>query len=83
MSAPSDHKMDAKLDITVAGNRTDIEAGSIEKNNSLPGISGWAKSRFWAVETTGIQRVTDADRGQNTTHVWNACTFWYFQNPDP
>ena len=29
-----------------------------------------------AVETGGIERVTDEDRAQNTSKVWNACTFW-------
>lgn len=39
-------------------------------------ISDRVKNHFWAIETTGIQRVTDEDRKENTTHVWNACTFW-------
>jgi hypothetical protein len=37
--------------------------------------------RVWAqrlaVETTGIQRVTEAGRQHHTTRVWNAATFWY------
>lgn len=77
MNLTSDCKMDSKLEIAAASNRTDVEEGSIEKSISSPSIHGWGKSRFCAVETTGIQRVTDADREQNTTHVWNACTFWY------
>ena len=77
MNSTLDFKMDSKHEIPAVANRNDIEEGSIEKNNSSGGIHGWTKSRFWAIETTGIQRVTDADRQQNTTHVWNACTFWY------
>lgn len=69
--------MDSKHEIAFTGSRPDLEKGSIEKRDNPQSISGWGKSRLWAVETTGIQRVTDEDRAQNTTHVWNACTFWY------
>ncbi len=66
-----------KIEDTFAEKTRDIEEGSVEKPSAHENIKGWAKSRFWAVETSGIQRVTDADRLENTTHVWNACTFWY------
>lgn len=29
------------------------------------------------VETGGIERVTPEERQHNTTHWWNACTFWF------
>jgi hypothetical protein len=37
-------------------------------------LKAWAKKL--SVETGGIERVTDEERLSNTTHVWNACTFW-------
>ncbi len=37
----------------------------------------WLKSLLLTVETSGIQRVTEEERKQNTSKVWNACTFWY------
>ena len=41
----------------------------------------WSWLRKLSIETGGIQRVTDADRKNNpTTHVWNACTFWFSAN---
>jgi hypothetical protein len=51
------------------------ELGSVEKLGLRePGIRAWAK--LLSVETGGIQRVTEEERKENTTHVWNACTFW-------
>lgn len=38
--------------------------------------SSWIRDILLTVETTGIQRVTEEERQQNTTKVWNACTFW-------
>ncbi len=41
-------------------------------------LSGsWLKSILLSVEISGIQRVTKEERKQNTSKVWNACTFWY------
>lgn len=40
-----------------------------------PRWKAWA--RTLSIEVVGgIQRVTEEERKQNTTHVWNACTFW-------
>jgi hypothetical protein len=41
----------------------------------LTGFRVWAQRL--AVETTGIQRMTEAGRQHHTTRVWNAATFWY------
>lgn len=68
--------MDPKIDTASAEKSKDIEDGSSEGLSQSVDINGWAKTRFWAVETSGIQRVTNADRLENITHVWNACTFW-------
>ena len=38
------------------------------------GLKYWLKRL--AVETGGIKRITDADRAENPSKVWNACTFW-------
>jgi len=53
--------------------RTD--SASVEKGTIRGGLKAWAKKL--SVETGGIERVTDEERLSNTTHVWNACTFWY------
>jgi hypothetical protein len=55
----------------------DVEFGSPEECRvaSPKGFRAWVKKL--SIETNGIQRVTDEDRQQNTTKVWNACTFWY------
>ena len=52
--------------------KDEVQTGSIEK---VPAFKAWLKKL--SVETGGIQRVTDAERADNTTKVWNACTFWY------
>lgn len=58
---------------------SDIEMGTIYSTEDKHfRFSAWAKKL--SVETGGIQRVTDAERLQNTTHVWNACTFWWAQH---
>ena len=48
------------------------------EDGTVKGLTGF---RVWAqrlaVETTGIQRVTEAGRQHHTTRVWNAVTFWY------
>ena len=51
-----------------------LQTGVNEKPSNLTGIKYWMKRL--AVETGGIQRVTDADRAENTSKWWNACTFW-------
>ena len=48
------------------------EDGAVKE---LTGFRVWAQRL--AVEITGIQRVTEADRQHHTTRVWNAATFWY------
>ncbi|KAN0105979.1 Permease for cytosine/purines, uracil, thiamine, allantoin domain containing protein [Hyaloscypha variabilis] len=56
--------------------RTD--SASVEKGTIRGGLKAWAKKL--SVETGGIERVTDEERLSNTTHVWNACTFWLSAN---
>jgi hypothetical protein len=51
------------------------ENGAVKE---LTGFRVWAQRL--AVETTGIQRVTEAARQHHTTRVWNAATFWYVDN---
>lgn len=53
----------------------EIYSASIGKGTTYGGLKAWAKKL--SVEAGGIQRVTDEERLSNTTHVWNACTFWY------
>ena len=71
-----DSKMDFKqsLETPTAELPYEVKEGSLEKDNTRNGFRAWAKSL--SVETGGIQRVTDAEREQNSTKVWNACTFW-------
>jgi hypothetical protein len=61
---------------------SDFGAGSFDEKTSTKAsrFSGWVKDVLLTVETGGIQRVTDEERQQNTTKVWNACTFWYVLN---
>jgi hypothetical protein len=40
----------------------------------VTGLKYWLKRL--AVETGGIERITDVDRAENPSKVWNACTFW-------
>ena len=49
--------------------------GKAEPPNAFSG--SWLRSILLTVETSGIQRVTEEERKQHTTKVWNACTFWY------
>lgn len=70
----SPYKMKPEYEIQPTENLS--EEGTIVK--AIPsdyGLFAWMKKL--SVETEGIQRVTDADRQYNTTHVWNAATFWY------
>jgi hypothetical protein len=54
------------------------EEGSFD--NKSPGALSFvrihAKSLLRSVERGGIERVTEEQRQQNPTRVWNACTFW-------
>ena len=52
----------------------DITGGIIEKASSNYSFRSWLKKL--SVETGGIQRVTDEERRENSSKVWNACTFW-------
>lgn len=54
--------------------KEDFQTGSTEKPSNLSSIKHWVERL--AVETGGIQRVTDEDRAKNTSKWWNACTFW-------
>lgn len=55
----------------------DVRQGAVEKTTKLTGLKYWVKRL--AVETGGIERVTDEERAKNTSKVWNACTFWLVQ----
>jgi hypothetical protein len=52
----------------------DIHVGSIEKPSGTSAFKLWLKKL--SVETGGIERVTDEERANNPSKVWNACTFW-------
>lgn len=52
----------------------DVQVGTTEKPSTTSGLRYWVKRL--AVETGGIERVTDEARLENTSKVWNACTFW-------
>lgn len=39
-------------------------------------FSSWGRNVLLSVETRGIERVTEVERQQDTTKIWNACTFW-------
>lgn len=71
---PNSLEMAPKLSL-VSSSKEDFQAGSTEKPSNLTGFKYWVKRL--AVETGGIQRVTDEDRAENTSKWWNACTFWY------
>jgi hypothetical protein len=68
---------DSKMTYTTPA-ASDIEAASFSEKNQtqVSKFSVWTKEALLTVETSGIQRVTDEERQQNTTKVWNACTFW-------
>jgi hypothetical protein len=60
-----------------------VEAdGDVQKSSANPTdghptkLHGWVRYVLFSIETRGIQRVTEEERQQNTTKVWNACTFW-------
>lgn len=54
--------------------QSSAEKASEFDESSIKDGTSWT-SKF-SVETAGIERVTDEERLSNTTHVWNACTFW-------
>lgn len=65
--------MDSKPEVDVASRPSsgNIDVGSVRQESRF-----WSWIRTLSIETGGIQRVTEEERQQNTTHVWNACTFW-------
>lgn len=67
-------EMDTKQE-TYIGSRASSEQGvDIGEVKQETWWRSWA--RKLSIETGGIQRVTEEERTHNTTHVWNACTFW-------
>ncbi|KAF2453465.1 purine-cytosine permease FCY2 [Lineolata rhizophorae] len=59
----------------------EVENGSVSGGlTSTSFWKTWARDLFLSVETTGIQRVTEEQRLQSPTKVWNACTFWMSAN---
>lgn len=52
----------------------EIHHGAVEKAPTTSRLRFWIKKL--AVETGGIERVTDEQRADNPSKVWNACTFW-------
>ena len=70
-----DSKMEIKEQLSADKSSDRTDSASIEKGTIRGGLKAWAKKL--SVETGGIERVTDEERLSNTTHVWNACTFWY------
>jgi hypothetical protein len=70
-------KMDIKQQLSAYKSSDETDSASVEKGAIRGGLKAWAKKL--SVEAGGIERVTDEERLSNTTHVWNACTFWYAQ----
>jgi hypothetical protein len=66
--------MNIKQQVFAEKSSDEADTASIEKGILPNGFRTWAKKL--SVESGGIQRVTDEERQSNTTHVWNACTFW-------
>ena len=67
--------MDIKQQLSADKSSDKTDSASIEKGTIRRGLKAWAKKL--SVEAGGIERVTDEERLSNTTHVWNACTFWH------
>ncbi len=67
--------MDVKQQILAKKLGEETDTASVDQGTVRGGLGAWAKKL--SVETGGIQRVTDVERLSGTTHVWNACTFWY------
>jgi hypothetical protein len=53
----------------------DIQLGYSAVKRKDGRFAAWLKTL--SIETGGIERVTDAERAENTSKVWHACTFWY------
>ncbi len=66
--------MDNKPQFSEEKSSHEIDNASVNKGIIEGGFQAWAAKL--SVETAGIERVTDEERQANTTHVWNACTFW-------
>jgi hypothetical protein len=66
--------MDTKRQFSTEKSSDETDSASIGDGTARGGLKAWAKKL--SVETGGIERVTDEERLSNTTHVWNACTFW-------
>ena len=70
----TDSKMKSADSFDGHSSSQDVLHGAVEKTTTLTGLKYWVKKL--AVETGGIERVTDEERAKNTSKVWNACTFW-------
>jgi hypothetical protein len=66
----TDAEMKSDISYEVNSNH-DVQHGT---SKPATGFQYWV--RHLAVETGGIERVTDQDRMKHTSKVWNACTFW-------
>jgi len=64
-------------DLIASHSTSEMEMRSFdEEKGQVSAFSKWSKNALLSVETRGIERVTDEERQQNTTKIWNACTFW-------
>ncbi|KAF8855188.1 hypothetical protein BDZ45DRAFT_793765 [Acephala macrosclerotiorum] len=70
--------MDSKPKFSAEKPTDETDNSSIGEGAIRGGFRAWAKKL--SVEAGGIERVTDEARLSNTTHVWNACTFWLSAN---
>jgi anti-sigma-K factor RskA len=61
---------------------SDVDASSSQSKalNHEPGFKNWLRTVLLTVETSGIHRITDEERKENTTKIWHACTFWLSAN---
>lgn len=69
----TDSEMNSKESFTTPSNN-EVQVGTAEKPSTTSSLKYWVKRL--AVETGGIERVTDEARAEHTSKVWNACTFW-------
>ncbi|KAJ4287341.1 hypothetical protein N0V90_012739 [Kalmusia sp. IMI 367209] len=73
-----DTKMNSKQSLE-SPSTDNVQLGYLEPpENNQELFKGWLKKL--SVETGGIERVSDEDRANNTSKVWNACTFWLSAN---
>jgi hypothetical protein len=80
MAAKSAFTTDSKIEpnqFTEVDHGDDVQIDISEKATGTTGLRYWVERL--AVETGGIERVTDEDRVKHTSKVWNSCTFWYVQ----